>query len=1003
MIQVQVTLNNDSKAFEPCFDLNGPIAEHDGRIPRFGRESLPRGRHPRDIRRDGGHVHARVARQWRRKRFDSTEGYPGEGPPKRGGRGGRGGPRGGRGGRGGHRGGRGGHGGAAPLPPPGPAGPILAGLAVPAMPPGPLPLPPLPPPPPVPVPPPGPPPAAQLAAERADRLNALNAELEVRASTGSILVDLARPEDVQTMRRQLASILRTTGRAMDFQHPRDVGWELMRIANENLRRAEVTRLDIAKQRAEVRDPAILHDPLTLFLLGHQFSGHISPFGEPLTPTNRVAWAEKLSPGSVVWDGPYRGWFTAGKWYGHLCQLLIHAWLSPAFEEGVKRVPQLVTHYLGKDSRALWRDTRTDKYVHVHPELPMRDVPKPLIKSDEGMAAIGKVGSLVTATIMSMGESRTVGEGWIASLWRLTCHVTYTFLPYRWGLLAHCLHNLVVMLLGWRRQRLMSLYAIWRYARAVRARVEPTPVAVNDYCCADAGLKPVAVQSAFKVRWGEPGCVPRFAARRIWGIKAMTPCVFRSCDHNAKLSLCGRVGKLLPVHEKGEAQAAGAWRRLTRETLPVFNRLVSPVIKPCDRKAWLATFPPARRAALQEDWESVPDEKDKTAKSFIKREIALKYGGIEGDGLQVYQGKVSDPRWIQGCPLHMTNRCGPWVRKFAKHLRQGFTPKLIGDDFYSLEDIASGKQLVYTCGLNAQHVGDAFSRGLNTIQQMCGPGDRVVILEDDQSRFDLHLRKPAFAFLDQLYRMKIKSKRVVSALRRGTSRGKSKLASYSVPYTMQSGWPDTSAGDTAANIAMKLWIHGTGRPWFSIVCGDDSVTITLESELRRLGGRAGIVAKYAELGMEVEAIVRRNPLDVEFCSGRFYPHKNTFVLMPKPGRLLGKLAWDMVDRSPANRQAWTRGIVSTLRHYGQIDPLLNSLADGLHKCVGDGRVILPERSEYKHYLADTERDPEGARLYYFHHYGVNVTELERLSALLEGAELYGEEADPSLCNIVMHDI
>jgi hypothetical protein len=304
-------------------------------------------------------------------------------------------------------------------------------------------------------------------------------------------------------------------------------------------------------------------------------------------------------------------------------------------------------------------------------------------------------------------------------------------------------------------------------------------------------------------------------------------------------------------------------------------------------------------------------------------------------------------------------------------------------------------------MNSEQIGHEFARGLVTIESMLEPDDEMVIVEDDQSRFDLHLRKGAFGMLDRKYK-RLLTRRVAKVLRRtDKSRGRTKTGiKYSIDYTMQSGYPDTSYGDTHANEVMKADIYGIGRTWFSIVCGDDSVTIMSRRLLEELGGAATLKQKYAEFGMEVKVASRRNYLLTEFCSGLFYPKGDSFVLMPKPGTIISRLGTDRVDRNPKNQLAWLRGIMSTFAHFGQLDPLCHAMAQRLNTLLGGGKTIVNQFSEYSKRLGAAHTVGwEDSLLFYSEHYGVREDEVRDIITHIQHMELGKPLTHPSLRHIV----
>jgi hypothetical protein len=464
------------------------------------------------------------------------------------------------------------------------------------------------------------------------------------------------------------------------------------------------------------------------------------------------------------------------------------------------------------------------------------------------------------------------------------------------------------------------------------------------------------------------CDPSFGARSIWSVEGFYADTYRNCYHNDLISLEGRVGKHLPQHDHPE-EVLLAWRKLIVEIVPLFTLLIEPVVTPLGFDKWVSTFPPHKRRDFKALKEGGYELKvNKTAKSFLKQELVMRRA-FQDD-------KHKDPRMIQGGPPEMTVACGPYTRKLAKHMRAGLKPSK-----HNIHDsINNGQQVVYTCGMNSVDIGSAFAEALRYIESTLEPGERLVIIEDDESRFDEHLTEGPFEFIDSMYSQLLPPKIRAHLLRTNKSRGKTSLGTkYTVPYGMQSGFADTSLATSLSNAAMKHRIHGTGRRWITIICGDDSVTVTVSTELERLGGIKGLEAAYAELGMECEIIIREDPLEAEFCSSRFFPCGDTFILMPKVGKFFGRMGWDRINRSPSNQLAWARGVLMTVRSYGKVDPLLKALYDTLSMAIGPGKIIRTYDMENKYSYVPPNGDvPQttepDVNMYYATHYGFNALDL-----------------------------
>lgn len=567
-----------------------------------------------------------------------------------------------------------------------------------------------------------------------------------------------------------------------------------------------------------------------------------------------------------------------------------------------------------------------------------------------------------------------------TLIRTVAHMMLTLVDPTTGIILHFLWNSICVVLGFTSQ----LNILRRFSHAFSgSRV------IADTCVHEEGhFKCAPIRDDIQVKWAEPSCEPKFAARRLFGVANYFPTVYRSCHHNEEMSMSGRVLKKLPMHTDPARTAAVIRRWKSIKSRTHLMSLLPRVWKPLPFSQWVATFPTARREAFEAlRAESAVLPSKLIASSFIKREFAVK----------TPDSVFKDPRMIQGCPLELSMTTGPHLRKFAKATRDAMRPTQ-----WTPEDLAAGRQVVYTCGLSADDIGDAFARAIEVVEARMEPGDRLIYIEDDQSRFDLHLGEGPFKFLDQVYRAKL-PKKVASALRRGKTRGRTKNGTvYSLNYTMQSGWPDTSIGDTLVNAAMKHEIHGTGRNWVSIICGDDSVTVTTEREYQRALRNGTLEEQYAEFGMEVEVKVSFERMDVEFCSGRFFPKGDSFVLVPKVGKLLAKLGWDMVDRNASGQMAWLRGISETCRGFGKCDPLLSALSTRLDQLTGHGRTIRERYNEYKIHAGNDYASKEDVLAYYDHHYAFSSSDIDKCIEQIKTLQLGGLFDNTFIDELVCHD-
>ena len=512
------------------------------------------------------------------------------------------------------------------------------------------------------------------------------------------------------------------------------------------------------------------------------------------------------------------------------------------------------------------------------------------------------------------------------------------------------------------------------------------------CLADLPIKKVGTCDNFVYKPVDPVCKASFGFRSFCRIAGIDVHVHRACSCNEEISITARVGKAVPVAEPSNAAVVlGHWRAVmkTAAMQKVLGLLRPEKVAHMKLRTYLKKYPPARRAVfdklIEEGYEYTND-----ASAFIKREAAF---SPTGGGV-----KFKDPRMIQGTHPCKTILLGPAIVPGTKVFKNTFKPTV-----FSKDEIYGGRNIYYMCGASSEEVGRVLKQAVEFVESELGPGDRLRFLEDDQSRFDLHMREGAFHGAGVVH-SRIFDRATARLLRRSNkSKGRTSLGSkYSIDWTMRSGEPDTALTDTIVNALMKWHIHGIGRLWISIIMGDDSITITSEKTIAAMGGCDSIIEQYAKFGMEIEAVVRPDVLSSEMCSSRFYPVGEEWVLFPKPGRLIAKGLVDIKRRTPAKQLEWLLGIATGMEQYGSIDPIIAALARCIRRHVGGGRGLI-ERSEYKNYnTASTKTNWDDVCKYYDHQYGFAEHDVLQCIAFWDTYTLGTLVTDPRIVRICETD-
>jgi hypothetical protein len=419
-----------------------------------------------------------------------------------------------------------------------------------------------------------------------------------------------------------------------------------------------------------------------------------------------------------------------------------------------------------------------------------------------------------------------------------------------------------------------------------------------------------------------------------------------------------------------------WRTAGREFLSQFKYGLH-AVKSMPMKFFLLRYPPKQRGLFEKTIHN-QDVLDTRASSFLKREVSFQVDGI-----------TKSPRVIQGCQPIVTVHAGPSVVPATKHVKKLMHPE------WEKSDFTNGRHIVYTSGYTTSQVGESLHNAISTIESMLLPGDRLVFIEDDQSKFDVHLTKGAFGYGHKLHRIFL-SRKAARALRR-TEKSKGRFpdgTKYRVPYTMQSGSPDTAFLDTLFNATMKTYIHGVDTMWYSIICGDDSLTVMPKSLYKWIVRNDTLINQYAEFGMETTVEIRYNKWDCEFCSSRFMFSESTAWMVPKPGRMLSKIFCDITPRNERDHLMWLRSVIHTLRAYANCDPLYAAIGNALWP--GDGPSLPPDPTIYSHLPIYTGIPIDVVMYYHQHHYGTTPKEYQMLCDYLR-SQRYGQLGDHPILN------
>lgn len=287
-----------------------------------------------------------------------------------------------------------------------------------------------------------------------------------------------------------------------------------------------------------------------------------------------------------------------------------------------------------------------------------------------------------------------------------------------------------------------------------------------------------------------------------------------------------------------------------------------------------------------------------------------------------------PRNITSPPPDKHVIHGPWFLALAAHLKNAW---------HVHNDIC------FASGMHAEDIGHWYTYHSSRFTQYTmikcdasrADGNQTAALMSVRHAIYRHLRIPHAEYLPRRYR---------SRTRHGVL--------GSVAGTQASGDSDTSVGNTLTfTTVMAFFLTLSGRRFGIIGMGDDVGAI--------VEGSDPVDLPYALLGLKAEFTTCRGLHEFEFCSGLLWPIQGTarvncdlcsvrHVWGAKPGRLLPKIGWSVVDHSaipkPVSR-TMLRGLYLGIHKSVSFVPFVNALVDRIGH-VTRGVVAKPILNEHK---------------------------------------------------------
>lgn len=419
-----------------------------------------------------------------------------------------------------------------------------------------------------------------------------------------------------------------------------------------------------------------------------------------------------------------------------------------------------------------------------------------------------------------------------------------------------------------------------------------------------------------------------------------PLYFSRSKNNLLTSLALRVAP----KEDGDTYAA-AWARLSENSLPL---IFTTLQEPAERKKisvlkWASRYPPAITTLYMNTHAALQGREltkyDCQRKGFIKVEAR--------PALTDYVVEVKIPRLIQAAKPEFNVTCGPELYSVGEHLKENWN--------------GVTSRIFYPSGSDAFRIGAWFHTNYS-------PGD--VMLDNDAKTFDASVTIPVLEAEMKWLEYEQVNQRARNAVRLSwQTEGYTKHWKYRIKGGRKSGDQHTSSGNTFLNVAMHLHCFTlivqkhTGWPWRAafhqtlthvriIALGDDIFVIFKPPVAFIQDYKSELIRLMTTLGFAVKPVFSKLLHEVGFCSGLFMPciveRVPSYILTPKPGRLMYKLGFTDPCGRPVDVKAHMRGVALGLSPICSWHPILGPYIKMLLRVTMGSPVIALGSYKYDIY-------------------------------------------------------
>ncbi|APG76264.1 hypothetical protein 1 [Changjiang tombus-like virus 20] len=217
--------------------------------------------------------------------------------------------------------------------------------------------------------------------------------------------------------------------------------------------------------------------------------------------------------------------------------------------------------------------------------------------------------------------------------------------------------------------------------------------------------------------------------------------------------------------------------------------------------------------------------------------------------------------------------------------------------------------------------------------------------------------------------------------------------YKLPYGRNSGDPNTSCGNSLLTAATTEYVltkvFGPGDYKIKVM-GDDNTSIVKMANANgvEMDEVIELVKKeFLKFGFVAKVKIHYDVASAEFCSSAYWPatinNHHTYVMGPKPGRLLPKMGYVIKDLSPGEVKGMFEGYASTCSHI----PVLKQYVNHCLKQMETIKTKNYTDKEAKYKLTNTGGavDNDQTAAFFLQRYGLSLDmTIDSLKRTLDGS-------------------